>query len=186
MAVCQSVSLRDTRCKRAMLVSHVYLLSTVIWKVWGPGSMGLGSRWRKPCGGPPNDLCSRRFFPVETSSSISLPPTLGLPLSASAKLYRDVDDREELLCPKRCLVSLFDVVVLSNTRYLLLRFVAMSESLEYLTSDLLLDTSCPGSSDMRFYGLCGRGKTYSLFCTRTHSAFNRVVLPHVLDLHPGR
>jgi hypothetical protein len=24
-----------------MLVSHVYLLSTVIWKVWGPGSMGL-------------------------------------------------------------------------------------------------------------------------------------------------
>ena len=93
MAVCQSVSLCDTRCKRAMLVSHVYLLSTVIWKVWGPGSMGLGSRWRKPCGGPPTDLCSRRFFPVETSSSISLPPTLGLPLSASAKLYRDVDDR---------------------------------------------------------------------------------------------
>ena len=93
MAVCRSISLRDTRCKRAMLVSHVYLLSTVLWKVWGPGSMELGSRWRKPCGGPPNDLCSRRFFPVETSSSISLPPALGLPLSASAKLYRDVDDR---------------------------------------------------------------------------------------------
>ena len=48
----------------------------------------------------------------------------------------------------------------------MLRFVAISESLGYLASDLLLGTSCSGSSDMRFYGLCGRGKTYSL-CVRS-------------------
>jgi hypothetical protein len=57
-------------------------------------------------------------------------------------------------------------VVLSNTWCLLLRFVVISESLGYLASDLLLGNSCSGSSDLRFYGLCGRGKTYSL-CVRS-------------------